>query len=179
MSATHDPSGLPGAPLPQSGPTAASKGMSKGVKGLLGCLVAIPVLVCCTGVCSATAIPAFLSYVARSKTTEAEVNLAQLAEAVRSRCEQRLPSVGAGPLPLTPGSQRQPAVFGADPGFAALGFTGTEAVYFRYTVASESDGSVAIRAEGDLDGDGVLSRYEIQCSPTCACGALQSQDELE
>ena len=96
--------------------------MSSGVKLLIGCGVLIPLLVCCVGVLSATAIPAFLRYTLRSKTAEAGVNVRQLSDAARSRCEQGQPSVSAGPLPMVPYSNKQLANFSAAPGFAALGF---------------------------------------------------------
>jgi hypothetical protein len=157
----------------------AKTGMSGGVKLLIGCLILVPLLVCCLGIVSATAIPAFLSYVARSKTAEATMNVGQLSSAVQARCGQRQPQVPAGPLPLAPGATKQAADFGADPGFAALAFNPGGPVYYRYSVLPQADGTTVVRAEGDLDADGALSLFEVTCAPSCECSALYTENEIE
>jgi len=153
--------------------------MSGGVKLLIGCAVLVPLLVCCVGVLSATAIPAFLGYTLRAKTAEAAANLRQLSTASTARCQQGQASSSAGPLPAMPGADKQLADFSADPGFAALGFDPMAPVYYRYTVLPQADGTTAIRAEGDLDGDGVLSLFEVTCAPSCECSQMYVENELE
>ena len=76
-------------------------------------------------------------------------------------------------------------------GATALGVTGITAetfapaggVYYAYSIVPRGDGSVALRAQGDLDGDGTLSTIEKGCYPTatgCDCsGPATRTNELE
>ena len=153
--------------------------MTKGVKVLIGCALMVPLFVCCAGVGSAVAIPAFIRFVKGSKAQEAPVLLGELRESVRARCAEGLPTVSAGPLPEAPIADKQVVDFGADPGFAALRFAPLEPVYFSYAVISVGDGSSLLIAEGDLDEDGETSRFTIECSAACECGEIQIERELE
>lgn len=154
--------------------------MSTGVKVLIGCGLMVPLFVCCAGVGSAVAIPAFLRFVKGSKAAEAPMLLGQLRERVQARCAEGLPPVSAGPLPLAPSADKQFAEFTADVGFVALGFAPLEdVVYFSYSVVSVGDGSSRLIAEGDLDEDGDTSHFEIVCSAACECGEMTVEHELE
>ena len=153
--------------------------MSTGTKVLIGCALMVPILVCCIGMGAAVGIPAFIQYVKRSKTAEAPILLGELRESVRARCHEGLPTVSAGPLPVTPGSDKQQVDFSTDPGFAQLRFLQFDGVYFSYRVFSVGDGSSRLVAEGDLDNDGETSHYEILCSAACECGEMSVERELE
>lgn len=170
---TFDQSGAP------VGTATKPKGMSGPVKLLIGCAVLVPLLVCCVGVLASTAIPAFLNFTARSKTAETGIQLRALSEAVMRRCADGEAPVSAGPLPLRPDSTRQVTDFSVDPGFAALGFQPREPLYYQYSVRLEADGVTAILAQGDLDGDGALSTFEVSCGPTCTCAPIYIENELE
>lgn len=171
----------PPAPQPNAPAGAAPQagGMSQTVKLLLGCALLAPLLVCCLGVLASTAIPAFLRFTTRSKSAEAGHQLGILSAAVTRRCEVGGAPVSAGPLPLQVGPERQAADFGADPGFAALGFEPREPLYYQYSVRPQADGSTAVLAQGDLDGDGLLSTFEVSCGPTCTCTPIYVESELE
>jgi len=141
--------------------------------GGCGCLILIPIL-------AAIAIPAFTGYVRRSKASEATAELKTLFRGAASYydAEHNLPDGTLGTFCTVepaitanvPGEESQAVDLG--PGrasFEALEFVGMDRLYFRY----EIDGSPArcgwepnqsvysFRAQGDLDGDGNLSLYEM------------------
>jgi type II secretory pathway pseudopilin PulG len=141
------------------------------------CVLAVP----CIGVLSAIAIPSFIGYVRRSKVAEAEQNLELLGSAVHFECQQtgRLPGP-AGPLPTFPTSERQVVDFGADPGFVAVGFEHVEPLYFSYAIEPDPmNDAVTLVARGDLDGDGVTSRFSRVCHGSCTCDSMVRENELE
>jgi prepilin-type N-terminal cleavage/methylation domain-containing protein len=145
-------------------------------------LIELMIVVAILGILAAIAIPAFSTYMRRSKTTEAPGNLNALFKSASSyylteRATQGLSSslvagctVGPASLtPASPGSQKIRGDFTANPSYAALGFTVADDVYYGYAV--DSIGSDCGRsanmnlytmfAEGDLDGDGARSRFEL------------------
>lgn len=141
------------------------------------------VCLCGGGILASISIPAFINYVKRSKTTEAVSNLQHLGTLTESYCREHdaLPPP-AGPVPSVPPSAAKVRVdFGADPGFAALGFTDSQLVYYRYRLELPGDGTAHWIAEGDLDGDGKLSHYELTCTGMpCRCDRVPSErDGLE
>ncbi len=146
-------------------------------------LLELMVVVAIVGVLAAIAIPTFMASVRRSKAVEATQNLNALFKASSSyyAAERNGSGLGAGtvagctvgsaPLtPANPSSQKALGAFASDPAFAALGFSVADYIYFGYAVDSigadcgRSAGTTDIytlRAEGDLDGDDVNSRFEL------------------
>lgn len=128
--------------------------------------------------------PAFLRAVRVSKVAEAPHQLARLQQHVaayyaavhQTEAGARLACLpeSAGPVPAMPADKPVVAVFGApeSPGsatFRALGFEPNEPIRYRYSFATSQPGcdssansvrTVAVRAEGDLDGDGTMSLFE-------------------
>jgi type II secretory pathway pseudopilin PulG len=142
----------------------------------IGALVVV-FLVC--GVLAAIAIPAFINYVKRSKAAEAPLQLQMLSRSAQDACRRTGAFPPAGPQPITVGPEKRIGAFGSDPGFVELGFSPTEPLYYRYQVTPTADGAVLV-AEGDLDGDGVFSRFELRCYAHCACDPTPSvTHELE
>lgn len=134
------------------------------------------------GVLSAIAVPAFMKYVRRSKTSEAVINVRRMAEgAVTFYHAERLdPETGAvlprrfpQGTPVTPARTAcrngesvkimpAPERWGA-PGFVELGFSVEEPHFYQYEFISTGEGEDATftaRAIGDLNCDGVLSTFE-------------------
>ena len=133
------------------------------------------------GILAAIAIPSFVQYRMRSQTVEAVQNLNVLRDAASRQCARGdgLPG-SAGPLPRVPGPNRQSADFWSDPVFAELEFAPTEPLRYSYSIQPRPEG-VALVAEGDLDGDGDRSRFEVACRlQDCACGEVSvAKDEFE
>lgn len=158
---------------------AGRKWIILGVGGC-GCLA---VLLVAAGI----AVPAFVSYIKRSKTSEATANLQSMASAFRATCESEgsgaLATLRAGPLPAVPSSAQQTVSFAADPGFASIGFGPLDPVRYSYSIGpvAEAPGEIFMEARGDLDDDGVHSLFSIACSPTtCACASqVYTENELE
>ena len=161
---------------------------SRSIEGLT--LVEVALLLSLLGVMLAVGVPAFVRGMRPSKTAEASEELRRMYAAVaayystpqptaageRQRC---LPD-SAGPAPALPSPKPIPVQFGAaeTPGSASwrgLGYEPRGPIRYRYTLlvtqpgcAAQAQGGrgpeVRLRAEGDLDADTTLSRFELAAS---------------
>jgi type IV pilus assembly protein PilA len=147
-------------------------------------LVELMITIAILGIIAALAIPAFISYVSRSKTAEASANLNQMFKSASAYYSGDLAGKGitstvtgyciigsAGPRPATPSAKKVPFV--ADANFRAIHFSIADYVYFSYGLTSvqPAAGSCAnvantaslytFYANGDLDGDGIASTFEL------------------
>ncbi|MEM9189961.1 MAG: prepilin-type N-terminal cleavage/methylation domain-containing protein [Myxococcota bacterium] len=131
----------------------------------------------------AISLPAFLDFLQRTKTSEATSNLKTLfigassyyaGENAAQGVAMIAPTTGClvnptGRLPLAVSDQKQTFNFTANASFRALGFSSSDPIYFGYTIDSPTPGCAAMNsspaytfvAEGDLDGDMTLSRFEL------------------
>lgn len=147
-------------------------------------LIELMIVVAIIGILAAIAIPAFTGYIRKSKTAEATTNLKNLYQGAVSYYSQERFGQGvtggtantncqvaaAGPLPATPGANKQTAAFSGNTSFAALSFTISDPVYYAYTVtpgsgacgtAASTAAVYTFQAQGDLDGDTTLSTFEL------------------
>jgi len=147
-------------------------------------LIELMIVVAIMGILAAIALPAFVGYVRQSRTSEASMHLKALFTGAATyyqgeRVEQGVtaPISGActveataGTLPATPGPDKQRVDFSVDPSFAALGFNVADPVYFGYGIDAPAGGCggasgrlqvYTFYAQGDLDGDGARSRFEL------------------
>ena len=155
-------------------------------------LIELMIVVAILGILAAIAIPSFIGFVQRSKTSEAGVNLkmlfigantywnrqvaagASLDAASASRC-----TVGAeGPTPTSnPSDEKVFFDFGSVPNFHRLDFRIADGFYYRYAIDSgygsgcdlapaNVDDVYTFRAEGDLDDDGLRSTFEMAVGTT-------------
>ncbi|MET0385433.1 MAG: hypothetical protein ABW321_05715 [Polyangiales bacterium] len=147
-------------------------------------LVEVSAIVSVSGVLLAIALPTLGRTIRPSKVTEASEQLEQLYQAAAAyyatprlqddgRNAHCLPAA-AGPTPPTPSVDPVAVDFAHAPGTAAhtwtaLGFAPTSPLRFRYSFLPEASGcsrargdqvALVLRAEGDLDGDGVYSQFE-------------------
>jgi len=137
-------------------------------------------LVPVVGVVAAIAIPAFINYTKRAKTTEAGANLRMMyAGAATYYAEEHVApdggvlqhcTVDPATTPNVPGKQKTTLVGGlSDDSFNAIGFTFIDPIYYQYEIVggpsrcgvAPNEAVYTFRAHGDLDGDGVLSTFEI------------------
>ena len=118
------------------------------------------------GILAALAIPAFVGYTRRAKTTEVTANIDSIYAAVERRYQEN----GAiEPVPLTPSEIPcgDAHVWSAEElaRFAGLGFAPSGHTYFSYEVVADSSDVPSlvarIRARGDLDCDGTASLFEL------------------
>jgi hypothetical protein len=149
-------------------------------------LVEVALLLCIGAVILAVFVPTFLDRVRTNKISEA----AEFLEEMHARAAayygaawddgKRLclpPS--AGPTPASPSAELIEVDFLAEDqaghaSWAALGFQPDRSLRYSYSYRPSADGcelgsgeqpsSVLFRAEGDLDGDGVLSTFERRAS---------------
>ncbi|MBN1947929.1 MAG: hypothetical protein JW797_19840 [Bradymonadales bacterium] len=154
-----------------------------------------------SGVGSAIAIPAFLSYVSRSKTTEAAMSLRRIYDSAISYYDSDyadstgniLPRQFPASTPLTPSripcgerAAPQPELW-QHPTWQALGFSLADPHYYSYRFESSGVGPNATftaSAFGDLDCDGEFSTFmrvgEVTAGGWVSGGAgLYQMDELE
>ena len=146
-------------------------------------LIELMIVVAILGILAALAIPAFIGYVRRSKTSEATGNLNSLFKSAASYMAAERTSQGVGDLtttgtycsvgteamnPTTPGANKQK--YAAGTSAQALGFSIADYVYFSYGItagagqcgwAANSNNVYTFVANGDLDGDSTLSIFEL------------------
>jgi prepilin-type N-terminal cleavage/methylation domain-containing protein len=157
----------------------------KGAAGFT--LMELLTVVSILGVLAAVAIPAYTSYMRKSKSSEVSANLNSLFKSAATYYSMERSSMGvnsgsssncivddAGPRPLDPAAAKQ--AFIADSAFQALGFSIADQVYYSYGLSSSytaqncgtSANSViyTLYANGDLDSDNVLSSFEMVVAST-------------
>jgi len=144
-------------------------------------LIELMIVVAILGILAALAIPAFIGYVRRSKTSEATGNVNSIFKSAASYMAVERTGSGMDATtgsncavgdearnPTTPNASKQRYAPGASA--QALGFSVADFVYYGYGLTStdgEGCGKAAntpiytFFAEGDLDGDGTLSRFSL------------------
>lgn len=182
-------------------PLPPKKSSKKGI--LIAALVAVAFLaVCCCGVLAAIAIPSFIGYLARAKTSEAESNLRNLfTVAAGYYAEEHWPPGGGAALTACtvstarttniPTSEKSMLSSPLGPSFDDLGFSLFDPVYYQYEIIGSGgcghgpgEDLYTFRAYGDLDGDGVTSLFEITASSNSLNELIRSpgiyrENELE
>ncbi len=147
-------------------------------------LVELMVTIAILGILAALAIPAYISYVARSKSAEVSANLSSMFKSAAAYYSGDLSKQGitsgvtgycvvadAGPDPSGVGVAKT-RFTGTDPSFNALHFTISDFVYYQYGLYSTSGATstcghsassnlYTLYANGDLDGDGIMSTFEL------------------
>jgi hypothetical protein len=124
------------------------------------------------GMLSTLAIAGVRRYLARAKSAEAEATVRAIAKDLEAYVEGERSAHKAPrfppPAPPVPaeipraGRYQSSAADWAAPTWKAIAFSMTEPQFFRYSVATGADRKHAmVRAEGDLNGDGKASLYEL------------------
>jgi type IV pilus assembly protein PilA len=118
------------------------------------------------GVLAAVAIPAFMKYIKKSKSSEASMMLHKLdmgARELLASGQPLPPSVGPTPDPMecfNGGSEKHApnASHWENPTWTALQFSMDDPHYYSYEFVNKGD-QYELRAYGDLDCDGALSTF--------------------
>jgi hypothetical protein len=133
-----------------------SKGLSRGAKIALSLVALGALCVPCTGMLATFAVPSFMRYVREGKAAEARTNLS----ALRGLVEHAEGPIALGPTPPLDTLGGAPRPFGDEAGWHALGFSPPLPVHYSYLVLRDpAAGTVHVEAIGDLDQDGLRSRF--------------------
>jgi hypothetical protein len=137
------------------------------------------------GMMAAIAIPAFMKYVRRAKTVEAQMNVRRVAEAVAMRLAEGGATIAdtgwapSGSACEHPGG-RYPHGAGAfdSDAWRALGLGAVDVSFYQLRVHPEGD-EVVVEARGDLDCDGDFARFERRVRRDGTIGPLRTEREIE
>jgi type IV pilus assembly protein PilA len=152
-------------------------------------LIELMIVVAIIGILAAIAIPAFVNYVKRSKTSEAGANLKSLFTGAAAYYEQENWSQGVITAGSTAAASTHCVVSAAnqswspddekhvpdwqneDPAYTSLNFAPADPLYFEYQIENpagslcgNSAGDTTVytfTANGDLDGDGAQSTFQL------------------
>lgn len=132
-----------------------SKLIRKSNKGFT--LIELMIVVAIIGILAAIAIPNFMRFQLKSKSSEGKVNIAAIRTAQESYLAEFGSYVPAAASPLTfPGVSKQlyANALGANAGFDQLGWSPEGQVFFQYEVAAAAGSAYTITARADIDGNG-------------------------
>ena len=166
-------------------------------------LIELMIVVAILGILAAVAIPAFLKYIKRSKTSEATMNIRKIfdssatyfasdwADASGDLLEHQFPdSASTTPAAVSNNKVTTPeTTWAGTPTWVSLNFAVTDPHYYMYqydstgTASVDNDAQFTASAFGDLDGDTSLSTFvrfgSVDNMEVTGSAGLYIQNELE
>ena len=156
-------------------------------------LIELMIVVAIIGILAAVAIPAFLEYMKRAKTSEASLNLNKIGKAAK-RVKGEIgtyPTSTGAMLPHSSGTccgdsggstsvnnkcTPTPNAFQADPGWSMLEFSVDEPSQYNYSYTPDGGAGAAFTAyaTGDTDCDTVMATFTMVGTTTVAGNAAVS-----
>ena len=147
-------------------------------------LIELMIVVAIIGILAAIAIPNFLNYQKKAKTSEAKTNLGAIRTSEEAYKAENDRYMAAAPYPGAPATAKQPWVVADSGGFNTIGFAPSGNVYYEYAVQTFAASQVALAdgggfavatgaaegatdvgfkatAEGDVDGNTVNQIYGV------------------
>ena len=147
-------------------------------------LIELMIVVAIIGILAAIAIPNFLRFQLKAKSSEGKTNLAAIRtseQSFYSEYGRYVSSTGLGPTAY-PGSSK--TGFVATTGFTTLGWSPEGQVYFMYSVASSDGTGMLITADADIDANGVRQAWGYRTVATAtvagghACANLPTNSQV-
>ena len=136
------------------------------------------------GMLAGLAMYSVKTYLAHAKTTEARKMVSRIAQGLATHAETKDSPRFPGSAPRTPKDVPAGTKFVSDAktwnhaSWRAIGFQLEEPQFYSYEYETATNGKRAtVRAHGDLDGDGVTSRFELTVEITAA-GAITIAPEM-
>ena len=121
-------------------------------------LIELMIVVAIIGILAAIAIPNFLRFQLKSKSSEGKVNLAAIRTAEESYLAEFGSYVAAAPAPTTAPTTTKTAWPASPAGFSTLGWSPEGSVFFQYGIAA-SNGGYTATAVADIDGDTTMQSW--------------------
>lgn len=125
-------------------------------------LIELMIVVAIIGILAAIAIPNFLTFRLKAKTSEAKSNLGAIRtveEAYKAEEDTYYGTIAAYPSGNPTTTKR--TWTSSETAFSALGFEPAGMVYYDYAISAASTTAFQADAYGDLDGDSVIAHYYI------------------
>ena len=121
-------------------------------------LIELMIVVAIIGILAAIAIPNFLRFQLKSKSSEGKVNIAAIRTAEESYLAEfgNYVAAAVNPAAAVPGSNKD--VFDTGGGFDTLGWAPEGQVFFQYAVASSAN-AYTVSAAADIDADGTIQAW--------------------
>jgi type IV pilus assembly protein PilA len=136
-----------------------NKFLGKSQKGFT--LIELMIVVAIIGILAAIAIPNFVRFQLKAKTSEGKVNLAAIRTAEEAFFSEFGDYVAASVSPESDGGTTKTTFVGVGDGFGILGWAPEGQVYFNYEVVLSSLNNKAYTADAgaDIDGNGTKQAW--------------------